>query len=276
MENSQETNRLEMKTDTEAVIQQARWCGMRPGLSVLDAACGPGKVASVLHGLLRPSGTIIGIDSSRSRIDHAKKHYGDAPGIDFIRRDLREPLADLGLFDLVWVRFILEYYRQESFEIIRNLTECLKPGGWLCLLDLDYNCLSHYQLPTRISKTLHHLIEALETEFNFDPYAGRKLYSYLYDLKYEDIQANLFPHHLFYGQIGTTDLFNWTKKWETVSDSLPEVFSDYPGGKVAFFEDFMQFFKNPRRFSYTPLIICKGRKPEIHKDISSALGEHRL
>jgi hypothetical protein len=32
-------------------------------------------------------------------------------------------------------------------------------------------------------------------------------------------------------------------------------------GRNAFFKDFKAFFLEPRRFTYTPLILCKGTAP---------------
>ena len=37
MENLEENIRLEFKTDPKAVRKQALWCGLKPGLRVLDA-----------------------------------------------------------------------------------------------------------------------------------------------------------------------------------------------------------------------------------------------
>ena len=261
MENEAESRRLEVKTRPEAVQKQALWCGVKPGLRVLDAGCGPGKVTSILHEMIRPGGTILGVDYSEKRIDHAKKHYGQRSGIDFQLHDLRDPLEGVGQFDLIWVRFVLEYNLLESPEIVRNLTACLKPDGYLCLLDLDHNCLSHYQLPKKMEKLLFDLMKRLEQEHNIDPYSGRKLYAYLYDLGYRNIQMDVTSHNLIYGNINKSDLFNWTKKAEVASIKIKKLFENYPGGREVFLADFVRFFSDSRRFTYTPLILCKGTKP---------------
>lgn len=262
MENFEESIRLEIKTDPAAVLEQARWCGLKPGMRVLDAGCGPGKVTSILKELIQPHGEITGVDYSSERVEYAREHYGQGEGIDFKVHDLRQPLENMGKFDLVWVRFVLEYNRAESEEIVRNLKSCLKPGGYLCLLDLDLNCLNHYQVPVKMEEVLFSLMDKLEKEHNFDPYAGRKLYAYMYDQGFEDIEMDLVPHHLFYGdKIRKEDLFNWIKKVEVASTKASEIFDAYDGGHKAFFEDFNSFFMDARRFTYTPLIICKGVKP---------------
>lgn len=261
MENDEETFRLDIKTDPEVVREEARWCGMSPGLRVLDAGCGPGKVTSILYETIQPGGSILGIDYSRERIDHAKKSHSHKSGVDFRVHDLKDPLEDAGLFDLIWVRFVLEYNRAESVNIVENLTDCLKPGGRLCLLDLDNNCLTHYELPHQAEKILFRLMATVERDYNFDPYSGRKLYSYLYDLGYKNIEVDLKAHHLIYAEIEDKDLFNWIKKVEVASEKARGLFETYPGGHAAFFDDFIRFFNDPRRFTYTPLILCKGIKP---------------
>ena len=260
MENKEENFRLELKTDPEVIRRQAAWCGIESGQRVLDAGCGPGKATSVLHDIVRPGGQVVGIDYSVERIRHAVENYGQNDGIEFQIHDLREPLNGLGSFDLVWVRFVLEYYRAESPEIIRNLTECLNPGGRLCLLDLDNNCLNHYELPEVMSRMLNTVMDFMEEEYNFDPYAGRKLYTYLYDAGFQEIDVDLIPHHLLYGELLDKELFDWFKKVEIAVQKADGLFKSYPGGHRAFIKDFETFFRDPRRFTYTPMILCRGTK----------------
>jgi SAM-dependent methyltransferase len=54
MESEEEAVRLDLKTDPDAVRKQALWCGVKAGLRVLDAGCGPGKTTSIL--LWKPTG----------------------------------------------------------------------------------------------------------------------------------------------------------------------------------------------------------------------------
>ena len=261
MESPEETIRLEMKTDPIALRKQAKWCGVKPGLRVLDVGCGPGKTSSILHEMIIPGGELVGLDFSKERIYRARKQYGGKPGLRFVMGDYTAPLNGLGHFDLIWARFVLEYNLLESRTIVENLTAYLRPGGYLCLLDLDHNCLNHYGLPPAMERIMFQIMAVLEEKYNFDPYAGRKLYSYLYDLGYKEIQVDLTAHHLIYGKTSDVDGFNWTKKTEIVLKKAPGIFEGYPGGQAGFSSDFIQFFNDPRRFTYTPLILCKGKKP---------------
>jgi SAM-dependent methyltransferase len=263
LEDPDEFRRLEVKTDPEAVRKQAYWCEVKPGFRVLDVGCGSGKTTAILHELVQPGGEVVGVDTSAQRVAFARAKYGNKKGISFRIHDATVPISGAEEFDLVWVRFFLEFHRQENFEIVKNLARCLRPGGSLCLLDLDHNCLNHYEMPPALEKALSDLIHILMREYNFDPYAGRKLYSHLYDLNFDDIQIHMVAHHLLFGSVREEEIFNWLKKVETVSRKAPEA-CEYPGGWSTFFKDFEFFLRSPRRFTYTPLILCKGRKP--HQD----------
>jgi len=261
MDSEEENIRLDIKTDSKAVRKQAMWCGIKPGMRVLDAGCGPGITTSILYDMIQPGGTVVGVDYSEDRIRYAREHYGRDGEVDFHICDLRGDLGDLGQFDIIWVRFVLEYFRAESRDIVKNLAGLLRPGGYICLLDLDHNCLNHYELSPQMTKLLHRLIERLEDEYNFDAYAGRKLYSYIYDAGLKDIQMDLLAHHLSYGGIDDQDTFNWVKKVEMAAARLGDLFDDYPGGSSTFSEEFESFLHDPRSFSYTVMMLCKGKRP---------------
>lgn len=260
MESEEEVFRLDVKTNPTAVKRQALWAGIKPGMRVLDAGCGSGKTTAVLHSLVEPNGSVIGIDFSKNRIEYAKAHY-EKQGITFLLGDIRNPLDYLGMFDVVWVRFVLEYYRSNAFEIVKNLSRIVKPGGILCLIDLDHNCLNFFGLSERLEKTIQGIIHTLMERFNFDPYAGRKLYSYLFDLGYESIDVHVEAHHLIYGKISNADAYNWTLKLLTIGKKIQFDLSDYGNGYEAFLKEAITFLTDPRRFIYTPVIMAKGLKP---------------
>lgn len=260
MENEEEILRLEIKTDLDKVRRQALWAGMRPGMRVADLACGPGKTTRLFHEIVQPEGEAVGIDGSDKRIAYARKQYGH-DGPSFLCRNLLGPLNDLESFDFVWVRFFLEYHKADAFQIVKKISRLLKPDGILCLVDLDYNCLSHYGIPERLQRTIARVIRLLEQKENFDPRVGIKLYSFLYDLGFENIDVMMEPHHLIHGQLGVVDEFNWIKKVEVAVKQFHELLDNYDNGYDEFYEEFKQAFSDPRRFTYTPLICCRGGLP---------------
>ncbi len=259
MESEDESIRLDLKTDPRAVQKQARWAKIRPGMRIGDFGCGPGKTSYYLNRLVQPGGSVLGIDISPKRIDYAKQHY-QAPGVDFAIGDIRKPLDRFGTFDFIWIRFVLEHYRTTSFEIVKNACSVLKPGGIICLIDLDYNCLTHYGLSDALLRELQGVMRQLEQKADFDPYVGRKIYSCLYDLGFAEIRVHLSAHHLIYGPIRKNDWLNWTQKVEIAAKHSGYDFKEFNDGFKGFQSEFQSFFCDPRRFTYTPIICCRGVK----------------
>lgn len=260
MENNEEAIRLDLKTDISVIEKQAHWAGIKPGMRIADIGCGPGKITSTLCNLAAPGGSALGVDGSSTRLDYARKHYG-SDSVEFVSKNILEPLDGIGSFDFIWIRFVLEYYRENATELLDNVNDILKPGGILVLLDLDHNPLNHYGFPDRLNKTLSSMMEILENEYNFDPYAGRKLYSYIYDLGHMNIDVDISINAPVFGQLSETDYFNWTKKVVTAQKIINYDFPEYEGGHDDFFEELEKSLHDPRRFSYTPLVCCRGQKP---------------
>jgi len=266
MDNEEEPIRLVRKTDFRVLKKQALWAGLKPGMRVADIGCGPGITTFYLNRLIKPGGSVVGIDNSEKQIEYAVSNYMDE-GVEYKRDDIRKLKENPGLFDFIWVRFFLEFFRSTSFSIVKKLKSLLKPGGILCLIDLDHNCLSHYGIPDKVENVLFGIIRALEEKADYDPYAGRKLYSYLYDANFQDIRVHVSVHHLIYGQIGEDDAYNWRKKIEIAAKNSGYCFKEFKGGFKGFEKECQQFFQDPRRFTYTPVISCRGRKakPEFSR-----------
>ena len=236
MESDEEAFRLDMKTVTMDVEHQALWAGIKPGMRVADISCGAGKTTSILHRLVQPGGTAVGIDLSEKRLAYAQSHYGNI-GIDFLSRDIRASLEDLGTFDFVWVRFFLEYYRSTSFEIVQNISKIVKPGGTLCLIDLDHNGLNHYGLSERLEDGLS--IPSLKFRKNsltLIPMPGENCLSHLYRLGFTDISVDVTAHHVIYGPLNERDAFNWFKKVEIAAEKLGGSFEGYENGATEFLQ----------------------------------------
>jgi ubiquinone/menaquinone biosynthesis C-methylase UbiE len=260
MEDDQEAVRLDRKTDPATVEKQALWAGIKPGMRVADCGCGAGKTTFHLNRLVQPEGQAVGFDTAERRIEYAETHYSHE-SIEYVVADIRQPLEQYGQFDFIWVRFVLEYYLDGSFEIVKNITKNLNPGGIICLIDLDCNCLRHFGLPDRLDHATSGVMDWLEKKFNFDPYVGVKLYSFLYDLGFDEIDVNLSAHNMFYGTLKEDEKLFSMQKAEIGGRNSGYPFEEYDGDFDKFLEEIKIFFTDPRVFYYTPLIACRGRKP---------------
>lgn len=261
-ESDNEIARLENKTEMQAVIDQARWAGLEPGMRILDVGCGPGITTSALAKAAAPGGLAVGIDRSAERIAHAGDKYASA-NVSFVRRNFFEPLDDLGEFDFVWMRFVAEYFLDGARQLVEHVARRVRPGGILCLADLDQNCLNHYGHSERLERTFRKIAECQMKANNFDPYIGRKLCVWMYDLGFSKIRVDVRPHHLVHGPLSEFDQWNWWQKIELAGRRSGWTFDDYEDGFEGFEKEFKEYLGSPRRFIYTPLIISCGIKPPL-------------
>lgn len=261
MEDAEEGKRLELKTDKEAVKRQAAWAGIGPGMRVLDVGCGIGLTTEALAELVGSDGHVTGLDFSIDRLSTARSNY-TSDNIDFVRHDINQPFIAETPYDAVWSRFFIEYFRKDQFQIVSNILAPLKPGGIACLADLDNNGLGHYGYSERLQQTLTEVMTLLEKDFDFDPYAGRRLYGYLYDLGFTEIYCSVEMHHLIYGSADEKDIYNWLRKVEVAAQKSGCSFSAYGGNFKLFRDEAEEFIRSSKRFTYTPLIIARGIKPK--------------
>ena len=82
-----------------------------------------------------------------------------------------------------------------------------------------------------------------------------------FDLGFDDIDVNITPHNLIFGELLEKDSFNWAKKVEIAAQNSGISFAEFEGGYAEFYEEFTEYFSSLRRFTYTPMIWCKGKKP---------------
>jgi hypothetical protein len=78
---------------------------------------------------------------------------------------------------------------------------------------------------------------------------------------FEDLRVKVIPHNLIYGTFKKNEKFNWTKKAEIAGRLSGFAFDEYPGGFDEFFAEAQRTLSDPRVFTYTPFVICRGRNP---------------
>ena len=99
---------------------------------LLDIGCGDGKVTAELASLL-PAGRVVGVDSSESMIDLARKRYPpeDYKNLVFELMDA----ADLSFgpqFDQVFSNAALHWVKDHR-PVVASIYNCLRPGGRVLL-----------------------------------------------------------------------------------------------------------------------------------------------
>jgi ubiquinone/menaquinone biosynthesis C-methylase UbiE len=267
MEGENEALRLAIKDKAEETRKQLLLTGLpeylQAGAQIVDAGTGVGVVAEQMAEIAENSQTqphLILLDASKDRLEVAKQRL--APyrcEKTFLPCDLtRIPLPDNSV-DYLFCRFVFEYLSDQR-AVFAEFKRIMKPGGKLVIADLDNNSTAHYPLSADLQSKLDRIIRKIQDSGTFDFQAGRKLFHYFYENQFADIQVHAAMHHLFFGEVGDNDDFNWSTKLQRLVEMQNKGLIDMEFSVADFAADFLAFFRSPGRFSYTPLFIVEGIK----------------
>jgi demethylmenaquinone methyltransferase/2-methoxy-6-polyprenyl-1,4-benzoquinol methylase len=109
--------------------------GLEPGGSVLDAACGTGKLAAELADRVGPFGRVLAVDLSPGMVSRGVASFADLVQLEFrVGNALALPAGD-GEFDAATIAFGMR--NLSDFEAgFRELRRVVRPGGRVVCLEL--------------------------------------------------------------------------------------------------------------------------------------------
>jgi trans-aconitate 2-methyltransferase len=115
-------------------------CQPVPGGRVVDLGCGTGDLTAELHQRLGPRET-VGIDSSASMLERARRGHDDLPGLQFELGDITEWTGEG--YDLVFANASFQWV-DEHLGLLARMRTALGPGGQLAFqVPANYRHASH-------------------------------------------------------------------------------------------------------------------------------------
>ena len=123
---------------TRMILTEA---GIRPGMRVLDLGCGAGDVTFVAADLVRPGGSVVGVDRSPQALARARlraEQRGLAQ-VQFVEASLDEP-APGGPFDAIVERLVL-WTVPDPAGLLRRQATVLRPGGLVVPIEEDLSTI---------------------------------------------------------------------------------------------------------------------------------------
>ena len=112
--------------------------GYRTPLGTAGAACleigaGGGSIAIWLADLVGPSGRVVATDIDVRSLEAIDR----SPSLEVRRHDVVQDPLEVGQFDLVHARLVLEHLPERD-AVLTKLVRALRPGGWIVIEDVDY------------------------------------------------------------------------------------------------------------------------------------------
>lgn len=138
----QESIRLGLQHRLWSASAHTLWerCAIRPGLTVLDAGCGPGHASIDLAEIVGPSGRVIAVDESPLFLKHladrvhghhrqnVERILGDVQHLETLLADRRDSI------DFAYCRWVLCFVKDPA-AVVRGVASLLKPGGRFAVQD---------------------------------------------------------------------------------------------------------------------------------------------
>lgn len=198
-------------------------------------------------------------DASDARIEAARAvapEAGAAP-LRFVTGDLLAPPYEQGAYDFVFCQFVLEYIARAP-EAVAHLASLLKPGGVLCIVDVDpVGYIIHPQPPELVAGRAR--LEAIMAAGGFDVASGRKLFSWAVSAGLAECDAFVQPQ-CYAGAAPQEDVDNWRARL----DALREVAAAPFGGHAAwdaFVDGYLTLLADRSSFKLANIVTVRGSRP---------------
>lgn len=258
MDDPREAKRLAEKVNPAEWIDKYFAPHLFSARRVLDVGCGPGVIAAKIARRYANL-EIVGIDLSAERIKEAKNNFAHLPNTKAQRAEANAlPFAD-NSFELIYCRFLLEYL-PDPVGAISEMVRVCKPNGKVLLQDLDGQLLWHYPQDAELEKDLNAVVEAL-SKTGFDPFIGRKLFSYANAAGLKEVKARADSYHLFAGKIDEHNLKLWQLKLDIALPAIAKILGSQQAAQDLK-RRFLEYLLREDTLTYSVVFTIEGSKPE--------------
>lgn len=257
MEDPREAKRLEAKVDARAWVQKYLAHRIGVGSNVLSVGCGPAVIEREVVALAK-SVHATGLDVSADRIEEAQEHHRGVEAMYFVRGDAHSLDFPSNRFDLVYSRMLIEYLKDKE-QAVREMVRVCRPGGTVLLQDLDGQLLWHYPEDPALQRNTEKVVNALAAT-GFDPFVGRKLFSFAHKAGLQQIDVQVESYHLIAGVVAPEILKQWELKLEIAAPQLKKVLGSESAAREHA-ERFIEYLRRPDTLTYSTVFTVSGRKP---------------
>ncbi|KAJ6101981.1 hypothetical protein N7486_004408 [Penicillium sp. IBT 16267x] len=143
----------------------------RPGMLVLDAATADGYWMQDARSIFPEKTEFVGFNNAPEGYPPLNAN----PALQIVKQNLVEefPAAWKNSFDFVHQRFVIPLFKTEEVPLVlRNLIGCVKPGGWIQLVEMDFQ--TPVSKPIELCKAVQ-TVHKLTSTVVSDPLASTKL-----------------------------------------------------------------------------------------------------
>jgi ubiquinone/menaquinone biosynthesis C-methylase UbiE len=111
--------------------------GVKPGMQVLDAGCGPGRLTIPLARRVGATGRVVALDLQRRMLEKLRRRVEKEglSGVELVRGGLGEGLLPDGVFDVAFLVTVLGEVPDKVGGLV-EIRRSLRPGGVLTVTEV--------------------------------------------------------------------------------------------------------------------------------------------
>jgi ubiquinone/menaquinone biosynthesis C-methylase UbiE len=139
---------FEAVAGAKTVLERA---GIRPGMRVLDAGCGPGRVTVPASALVGPSGRVVAVDIQRGMLEKLRDRVETKglANVELVLTGLGDGKLPAEMFDVALLVTVLGEIPDRR-AALREIRRSLRPGGVLSVTEVLPD--PHYQRVSRVRR----------------------------------------------------------------------------------------------------------------------------
>lgn len=253
--NEAELERLKTQAAAAQALERAilTQAGLRPGMRVLDLACGPGIVSCLLAKMAAP-GQVLGLDLSAELLVEARAAAGrqGLANLDFQQGNVYDLALEDEQFDFIYARFLFQHLEHPQ-RALAEARRVLKPGSILAIADVDDGWLCLHPEPSAFKDFTRRAAE-LQAKSGGDRLVGRKLGTYLGEAGFE--QRGVRVTTVTSADLGMKGLLDLTTgyKYQQLAAQNEARASQERAAIYAILD-------NPLAWGFTGIFVATGSKP---------------
>lgn len=226
--------------------------GLKRDMDILDMGCGCGFTSSYLAEYAK-NGTVLGVDPSEKLISKANELNRNHPNLQFEVGNAYDFSISEKEFDFIYCRFLFQHLRTPE-KALKNMIECLKPGGIICIADVDDSWLMLYPEPKSFSSFVGRAAKSQASDGG-DRFIGKKIPCYLNATGFTGVKTEIKAINSF--DLGL-DLF-LPVALGFRAERLPE--PDAGIAKKELCEIYSMMKKEPMAWGAIGLFVSNGKRP---------------
>lgn len=127
---------------------------LQPGMKVLDAGCGPGRLTIPVAQKVGPQGEVVAMDIQLGMLDLVKKKAVNISNIQYLNAGLGEGKLSHNQFDRALLITVLGEIPDQG-SALREIFDALKPSGMLSITETVFD--PHFQKKEKVIPLTHEI-----------------------------------------------------------------------------------------------------------------------